>query len=178
MTSDKPTQQYLFEIGVYRLSLDAWLEERERERSQAVRRMTTQGATERSAEAAASWGVRYQCWEYNQIVGWIRLLWDGPGPVVKAYLWQVGVSAHRAQRRFDHRFRPFPFLSGNPSHKLFEEWFDRDTPDADIYRRLLAQLRRTTKPGGDVERMHVDLEAFETVGPHTGWAAAIGIGTG
>ena len=88
----------LFEIPVYRVSPDDWLEEVERFAAKAraayLRQVPVgQEPNPRSVEhfermllASNGYNVPY---EYNQVVGWVRVEWDGPGPFIKAYAYKI-----------------------------------------------------------------------------------------
>ncbi len=164
----------LFEIGVYRLSKACWLAERRdrraREEAAAEARWHLSPDEARHCVDASE---KYWGWEYNEIAAWLRLMWDGPGPMIKAYLWAVGVDARRPRKRLSWRSTRYPFLPGDPAHKVFEVPFAPASTDSEIYERLHTELERCDTElqfGG-----HVDLDAFRTTGPHVRWRAAIGL---
>lgn len=115
-------------------------------------------------------------WQYNEIVGWVRLRWDGPGPVVKGYLFPVatwGPGGLREKRHFRRGFKAFPFDYGDPTWKVLEEWFDASDSDADIYERLRDALLAITAEDRYLRRRHVDLRTFDAVAPHVRWRELI-----
>jgi hypothetical protein len=180
----------IFEIAVYRLAFDAWADDTDRRMTQRIeaslRRYRPEGepteSHRRTAQFFAEWTERPYGWDYNEIVAWIRLVHDGPGPVIKGYLFPVAVRDSqepfehlRPQRRFARGFHPFPFMDGDPTHKCLEEWFDDDASDADICRQLRSALLELTGPNGELPRRHVDLRAFDGLSPYISWRDLIGL---
>ena len=178
--------RWLFEIPVYRVSEDAWLDDA------AIRldawaagdlaRRAEHGLPKTegdrlNAQMWARWAERVYGWRYNEVIAWVALLWDGPGPVIKAYLWRVGkptLTAWEPRRRFRRGFHPFPFFGGI-SDKAFELWVSADDSDAAVYRRLRDKLAGIVAPGGDLPRRHIDLTSFDTIGPHVRWRHLLGL---
>jgi hypothetical protein len=118
-------------------------------------------------------------WDYNEIVGWVRLVWDGPGSVIKGYLWQVGetqLGHHRARRRIARGFKPYPFVFGEvANNKVVEVWAASSDSNADLFARLRDQLLRITGRGGELPGRHVDLRIFDSLGPRLPWRALVGL---
>ena len=175
-----------FEIAIYRIDEDSW----------------SRSATERIAEGTQNllvdWAgmgiesdsravervqriVRFQErpveWQYNEVIAWLRLVWDGPGPVIKAYVWQVGHARYDGSTTFRSRyqrgFKPYPFVGGDPLFKVFEDWFDAQHSNAEIYSQLRESLTDLVSAKGVFPRRFIDLQAFDSVGPHFDWRAAL-----
>ncbi len=124
------------------------------------------------ANSFARYVERPYGWQYNEIIGWVRLLWDGPGPVIKGYLWQVGkktLDGGEARHRYQRGFIPFPFVYGKPLYKVLEEWFDSTQTDLQVYEQLRAGLLRIVDRNGALPRRHIDPEVFDTLAPQVRW---------
>jgi hypothetical protein len=172
---------YIFEVAVYRVAPDAWAADTTRRveaREEAYLAAWFDYGKEPSANnrmranSIARYIERPYGWQYNEVIGWVRLLWDGPGPVIKGYLWQVGkktVEGGEARRRYQRGFIPFPFVYGEPIYKVVEEWFDASQTDSEIYEQLRAGLMRIVDRNGDLPGRHIDLRIFDAVAPYLRW---------
>jgi hypothetical protein len=132
--SDLPMHDCLFEVAVYRVSEDAWLADVAPRVEQWVEGHL-RGYPEEGREAerlhvtiVAQQHVRPHGWQYNEIVGWARLMRDG-ADVIKAYTWRV------QRDRIRQGFTPFPF-EGGVTWKVVEVWIDDRTANEEIYREL------------------------------------------
>jgi hypothetical protein len=125
------TTKVVFEVAIYRLSFEGWtkdvgerIDRRAEVRLAQYTRPIT--ASDRVQERiSAEQFERPNCWDYNEIIAWIRLVWDGPGPVIKGYMFALGSQgSYKFKERFRRGFVPHPFLDGSPNYKVLEEWFD------------------------------------------------------
>ena len=172
---------WLFEIPVYRVDFSTWAAHTQarvqRATSEFLAPSMERGRTptdfqRRRAVSVAEYTERPHGWYYNEVVGWIRLLWDGPYPVVKGYLWRVGkksIDGGRPRHRYQRGFIAFPFVGGYPTTKVLEEWFDAKDSDAQVFHRLRSALTAVTARGGELAGRHIDLSAFDFTGPHVRW---------
>ncbi|HSH61668.1 MAG TPA: hypothetical protein VK988_18875 [Acidimicrobiales bacterium] len=59
-----------------------------------MRRRSAEAVNSQSERLRANTWARYverpYGWQYNEVLAWVRLLWDGPGPVFKGYLCDDG----------------------------------------------------------------------------------------
>jgi hypothetical protein len=183
--------QPLFEIGVYRLSPDDWYAELESRITQREQEFTETAWPFLGRQPSAEEHDRFRCtanewargiervyggWQYNETVGWVRLYWDGPGPVVKGYLWHVGYKKVNSgpRRRFQRGFIPFPFIYGEAvNNKVLEEWFDDRQTDREIYKQLRQGLVQIVARDGELPGRHLDLSMFDAVGPTVRWQGLI-----
>jgi hypothetical protein len=164
--------RWMCEVAIYRLSEDAWADET---RSRVERRVEASlrnlGDSEDDRRRATIWAEQIERpypWEYNQIVGWVRLLWDGPGPVIKGYLSEVDLD--RVRRDFRGRYK-----LGYPIAKVIERWFEpSQDSNADIFQRLRTDLLDVPRECGMPRGRYVDLRAFDTIGPYLDWRALMG----
>jgi hypothetical protein len=177
----------MFEVPVYRVTPDAW----QKDATERIRRYAEADVQRRAdcglpvtdhdrlrADMWARYAERVYCWRYNEVIAWVGLLWDGPGPVIKAYLWQVGKPTPEAwepKRRYQRGFHPFPFFGGVPANRAFEVWAHRDDSDYAIYERLRDRLSDIVAARGDLPRRHIDLTAFDRIGPHVRWRRLVGL---
>jgi hypothetical protein len=116
---------WIFEIAVYRVSEDDWLDDIERcieHRKATLRR--DPDADEADLKHAESM-ERRPGWQYNEVVAWIRIKVDGD--MLKAYSWRV------PRQGFQRGFTPFPFEGGTES-TLFELWRDDFEDSSEVTR--------------------------------------------
>ena len=175
-------------MAIYRLSRQIWQTElegrigrREQEFTELYWPFTEQRPPTAEGQAqfrrtANAWarGVErvYGGWTYNEVVGWVHLYWNGPGPVVKGYLWQVGHKSvdSRPRRRFQRGFIPFPFIYGEAANnKVLEEWFNETQTDSAIYEQLRDALMQIVGSDGELPGRHLDLSIFDVVAPKIRW---------
>jgi hypothetical protein len=104
-------------------------------------------------------------WAYNQVMGWIEVEWNGPGPVIKATGFKVSVT--RIQRHFTRDYRWMP---GN----LIECWF-HDESSVEIAAAVREEIVALTKPGSTFAGRYVDLNAFDAVAPGLDWRRLLGL---
>lgn len=106
----------LFEIPVYRTSPAAWRDEVDEavQRFEQLSAHTDPSKKHEHALALAAIDRGYQSPAYNQVVAWLRLVRDEPGPVVKGYAYHV------SQRRIVRKFKPRVY---NWQGKVLEVWF-------------------------------------------------------
>ena len=153
---------WIFEIAVYRVSEDDWLDDIERriERHKATLRRDPD-ADEADLKHAESM-ERRPGWQYNEVVAWIRIKVDGD--MLKAYSWRV------PRQRFQRGFTPFPFEGGMES-KLFELWRDDFEDSSEVYARLRSELVVLIDRGHTHAGRHLDLRVFDAIGPYIDWLA-------
>jgi hypothetical protein len=154
--------RWIFEIAVYRVSEDDWLDDIERRiehRKATLRR--DPDADEADLKHAESM-ERRPGWQYNEVVAWIRIKVDGD--MLKAYSWRV------PRQRFQRGFTPFPFEGGMES-KLFELWRDDFEDSSEVYARLRSELVVLIDRGHTHAGRHLDLRVFDAIGPHIDWRA-------
>lgn len=166
---------HLFDIPVYRVSYDEWAAEVERYRAKvepAARRFYPEGPEEsrrRYVDMITNHNYTHGLpWEFNEVIAWVRLEWDGPAPVVKGYAYRL--PQERIRRGFERSYK-FEY------EKVIECWFQAgDEPDeiADVIR---TDLKEMTKPGrySHFPGRHVDLAAFDAIAPHIDWPRLIGL---
>lgn len=177
-----------FELAVYRVSPEAWFEDTSQRLSRRTEVMLLP-KIEKGMEIheddriwADTWSRRAEKvygWDYNEVIGWIRVLWDGPGPVVKAYAWEVGHvgdAQHdwKRRRRYQRGFTPFPFFGGVPIFKVGETWLDDRQSDEEIYQEIRACLCAVVAKDGAFPKRHLDLRIFDNVAPFMRWRELVG----
>jgi hypothetical protein len=177
----------LFEIAIYRIDQESWsrtAQERIEISVQATLDSWSRSGIEpdadarKRAERMARFAERPVEWEYNEIISWVRLVWDGPGPVIKGYAWQVGHSGYDGsfapRKRYQRGFKPHPFVGGDPFMKVIENWFNDDLSNHEIYDRLRGSLiELVALKGGDFPGRFIDLQSFDTLGPYIDWRTLI-----
>ena len=98
-------------------------------------------------------------WNFNQIVGWIRLYIEGSH--VGGHLWWV--DAKRLRRNMSNR----TFYLTTPSNILATHFRAGDDSDK-IYRETLADIQRLSKET-PLNGHYVDIETFRNIGPFINW---------
>jgi hypothetical protein len=174
----------IFEIAIYRLDPDAWEAESDALVSDYESRYLAplaEGDVEPSEDdrrRAHSLAVGLKSprgWQYNDLIGWVRLRADSSGPVIKAYLWKVGNKNDEPRRAYRRGFTAFPFLDGGPGSKVFDEWIDDRRDDREIYDDLRSSLKWVVSASGPLRRRYIDLRIFDVVGPHIEWRRLLGL---
>lgn len=175
----------IFEVAIYRVAPATWSADAE-ERVKAYEDWLLTDLEK--AGVPADDGQRFRArqfaeyverpyrWDYNEIIAWVRIIWDGPGPVIKAYLSQVGKKSllgGRTRRHYQRGFIAYPFVHGEPVSKTFETWLSDDMTDFDIYSRIRALLCGVTDRRGDLPGRHIDLRVFDAIGPHIQWRRVV-----
>lgn len=154
--------QLLFEIPVYRMSHAAWHSE-VNESIQRFEQLSSHTDPIKRHEHALRLAVLdrgYQSPTYNQVVAWLRLVWDGPGPVVKGYAYRV------SQQRIVRNFKPRRF---NWHGKVLEAWFTNDDTSKEIAAEIRKSIVDTSSKGNIFHRRFIDLEAFDSIASHLDW---------
>lgn len=163
----------LFEIPIYRTSVDEYIKEIQSEKDAYMKRVAEQWAyyerpgTDPSVRAEHFKRMEYafyegwRTWEYNQAIGWIRLLghWD----VIKAEYY----FAREKKIVQKPRHRSFEWRG-----KTLEVWLSPRASSREIYDLVLADLKalRRERP---FKGRFIDLDAFESIGPHVDWKNAV-----
>lgn len=180
-----PRDVFVFDVPVYRVAPEAWEADalkrvRAKEVALAVQLFDGREPAEEERARTSTW-ARYAeypyGWRYNEVVGSVRLLSDGPGPVVKGYLWRVGKKTFGGWKplaRYQRGFKPFPFFGGE-AYKVLEVWASDGDKDEEIYDRLRGQLVAVVLPEGELPRRHIDLSVFDVIGPLVRWRQLLGL---
>jgi hypothetical protein len=163
--------QWIFEVAIYRVSEDAWLDDVARRVNRRVDAELNRWPEDQRdqqrlrASITAQRIERPYGWEHNEVVAWIRIKAD-PN-VIKAYAWRV------QQERFRRGFTPFPFEGDVASSKVFEIWVDQTDSNLDIYTRLREELTALTGPTRAFAGHHLDLRVFDAIGRHVNWRVVL-----
>jgi hypothetical protein len=159
-----------FEVGFYRLSPKAAVEERQALVEPGLAAYRKDWIRERGVEPPResianqdhhlrrSLGID-RPYEYNEIFGWLRLVAERPA--VKGYGWRI---ARRRPRRESPRI--FDYIG-----KLFEVRFFED----EIGQTLRDRIASLADPGEAFAGWHPDLDAFDAVAPLVDWVGLLGV---
>ena len=163
--------ELLFEIPVYRVSLDAYHDEYRALVDEAIEELA--GSWEWAQRSPGDLRDYVERWArplhgrpywYNQMIGVIRLYQDGGS--IKAEFWgqpQRGFRRDFRHKGYMHRGRVFEYHSGPVAVSSIQ-----------IYQELLDRLLGLTSPGNRFARRHVDLNSFKRVGPEINWLKVLG----
>jgi hypothetical protein len=150
----------LFQIPVYRLSIDDWMDgERKLEDPYVEGESDLRG--EVKARLLAQQITRRQPWDYNEVIGWIEIA--GFHDVIKAYF-----SMRQGKRMNRHSSQPFGI-----SHKLTELWLSNDQTDELITSELRKDLARAVKSVSRLKRSNIDFRAYDRIAPWLNWRQAL-----
>jgi hypothetical protein len=163
----------LFEVPVYRTSHDDYIKELQAAKAAYMDRVAEgwayyerPGTDPRLKEdhfkrMEYAFHDSWRSWHYNQAIGWIQLLgrWD----VIKGeyhFAREKKIVQHPRHRSFEWR------------GKTLELWLPHKASSREIYELLLEELMdlRKERP---FKRRHIDLEAFQSVGPYIDWRNAV-----
>jgi hypothetical protein len=166
----------IFDIPVYRTTKAAWDKEWEARRAKleaAYKRNRPEGHKDdmRGFASFASLNDRATGYDiprkFNQVAAWVRLIWNGPGPVIKGY-------AYRRRAERIQRMTTAPFDEGLYSNdKVVECWFFDDQSSEEMAAELRADLvamGREQFPRG----RSVDLTIFDNLAPYIDWRSLVG----
>lgn len=160
----------LFEVPIYRVSPAGWHTEVEgtiekyRQQSIYTEPQKRDEYAYRMAELERGYGPA----TYNQVIAWVRVVWDGPGPVIKFYLYRV------KQKRIMRNFKPERY---EWQGKTAELWFTPDQSSSEIAAEVRAELEKLTDKGADFAGRCVDMEAFDAIAPNLDWQRLLQLGT-
>lgn len=164
-------EEHFFEVPYYRVSAERWLDDLDRKMSSEAQRLGWLPLTEDRRSRLDHWarqmlysGLGY---DYNQVVGWVRIGRETLGaPVVKGDAFRVILK--RVQTNFIPRYEWI--------QKVVEtRHFYRNDSSADVAAEIRKDLMVLTKRGEVFAGRHVDLEAFDTLAPYVDWRALVGL---
>jgi len=176
----------LFELAIYRVDPESWTQDAEtrielkrqeyRNSFPQLGKIADTRATE-IANRVIRFNERPVEWEYNEVIGWLRVIWAGPGPVIKGYVWQVGHprfdDSIAFRRRYQRGFKPYPFVGGYPICKALEDDFYDDQSNQEIFSQLRETILNIVGSQGWFPNRYIDLHSFDSVGPHLNWHAIL-----
>jgi hypothetical protein len=156
---------YIFEIPVYRCTKDSYYADmKEGEARYMDDLFESKGVPrERDPEAYRIYKEHFMTrfggpWDFNQIVGWIRLYAEGSH--VGGHLWWV--KERRLQRKMWKTF----YLSSYSD--ILATYFTLNDDSDGILRETLAQLEGRARET-PLKGRHVDLSTFCRIGPFINW---------
>ena len=157
---DNDDDRLLFQIPVYRLSFDDWVEA-ENELAQPYIIAQSKIRPLEQARSLASHLIQWQEWEYNEVLGWIEVV--GFHDVIKFYL----------HFRKGERFHRHPTSHFERLYKMAEVWIEGMT-NTTIARELRESIVEEWKTDPRIKRRHVDLRAFDKLSAHVDWRSMLG----
>jgi hypothetical protein len=161
----------VFEIAAYRVSPAEWDREHDKARSKFSEML---GGEPREGRSQKAWGERLGrlleeehnrvgCFAYGQVIGWIRVLHDGPGAVLKGYVYAL------PQSRFVRRFQQGRFHNAGKEFELWisDEMLAEGAPE--IVPALREEIVATATRGRVFAGRYLDMAAFDAVAPNVNW---------
>jgi hypothetical protein len=107
------------------------------------------------------WKTYGGAWDFNEIVGWIRLYFCGDQ--VRGEWWRIE-SMNRKSRKKQFEYRDHKFV--------YEELMDRNISSEAIYKHILDYLERS-KADDRLKKHFLDTSVFERIGPFVNWKALL-----
>lgn len=164
-------REVLFEIPVYRVDPETWQAEVDAWVGKAMQGFD-RAYPESSQQSRRDTEIRaYRTFTsdlteiYNDVMGWVRVEWDGPGPVVKGYGYRVHQKSIR--RGFEQRYEYHD--------KILECWFHAGQTSEEMAGELRQDLVDLTRRGEMFAGRHIDLDAFDSLAPYVDWPRLIGL---
>jgi hypothetical protein len=157
---DEGDNRLLFQIPIYRLTLDDWVE-KESELAEPHVRAQSEIRPIEEARSIASYLIGWQEWDYNEVLGWIEVV--GFHDVIKVYV----------HFRKGERFHRHPTSHFERLYKMTEVWVEGLTNGeiaSDVRDSILEEMNSDPR----VKRRHVDLRAFDKISAHLDWRAMLG----
>ena len=157
----------VFEIAVYRVTPERWHEELGQLDQQAhaaldphrdyLPQASYQNHFIRLQDTLRSQAGHFP---YGQAIGWLRLIHDGPGPVIKGYGYKL------PQSRIYKRFHQTHFRE---TGKEIEVSLSPSEPSREFVKQLRAAIISTTCRRRVFHRRWLDMSAFDKTAPHVDW---------
>jgi hypothetical protein len=153
---------YLFEIPIHAWTFDDHLRMLEEVRKKWAESSAAGDDPERYARIGLS--IHGYPWEYNEVVGWLRLMADGW--YIKVYLWWT------REKRIARRLRRTPTVRRFEYFGKVAEIQSEYMSNEDIYEALREDLVRQQSEW-PIRRSHVDLGRFDALAPYVDWRGAL-----
>jgi hypothetical protein len=157
---DEDEDRLLFQIPVYRLSVDDWADDEEKRAEPYVTEMSKIRPVEQARSLAAHL-INSQEWEYNEVLGWIEVI--GFHDVIKVYL----------HFRKGERFHRHPTSHFERLYKMTEVWIEGMT-NSKIARELRESIVEEWKTDPRLKRRELDMRAFDKISPYLDWRSMLG----
>jgi hypothetical protein len=161
----------LFEVPVYRVSPDKWQEEQDEGAEELLWEWEEAAINTPDLDVRARWLYRNELgpYEFNQVVAYLQLVWDGPGAVVKGYLSAVD------QRQFTRNFRrtkPFRWVG-----KVLELQFFPTQESSEIATIVVSAVEGLTDTEPNLKRRFIDSAPLRAVANAVDWRHVLGLAT-
>lgn len=159
----------LFEVPVYRVSPDRWREEQDEGGEELLWEWEEAAISAPDLDVRARWLYRNEQgpYEFNQVVAYLQLVWDGPGPVVKGIVYAVD------QRQFTrnfHRTKPFRWV-----REVLALQFLPTQSSSEIAGNLISAVEGLTETEPDFKRRFIDSAPLRTVANAVDWRQVLGL---
>lgn len=168
-----PAAIYLFEIPVYRCDPDSYYQDYEERRGQTIRQWLSVRPFDSEIERAkkikekeADYDFAYhRAWNYNEVIGWIRVF--NAGGHIKGELWFVNKRVSRTLRNKIYIQYGNAFECGvsqyDPGSITNEEFFDH----------LMLCMQEQIAEDHLLSKYFIDYEAFANTGRYFDWKKLI-----
>ncbi len=157
-----PTEQHFFEIPIYRTSQERFNQECGSNLKRHLEKLQLSAfACEPTPEILLPaqqrfWETYGGPWQYNQVIGWIRLY--VLGSQIRGDLWKM--TGKRLQRKSRNQI--------NRVGKIFEIDFTPDESSEEIHAKIEAELKQVQN-GCAKKKQVLDLQCFRTIATCVDW---------
>jgi hypothetical protein len=163
-----PPEQYFFDVPIYRCSLDQHTETMKKQEKHAQAYLAAMSFGDEASrtkcynQERARWNkYHWYCWQFNEIVGWIRLYVLMGGQI-------RGDEFYCSAKRIVARSRaPIQFRG-----KAFEIYVHREDPNEAIYNKILAALKDMQREP-QFKKRFIDTSNLEYLGCFIDWKALL-----
>jgi hypothetical protein len=161
--------QYIFDIPIYRKSINDFYNEIDAEFAEHVQWMISSDPNQRPLNKETKTRVKDSIvrksggpWQFNQIIGWLRLIAEGNK--IGGHIWWI--DAKRINRRMRNKILYLKTYSD-----VLQVFFPKDS-STEIFNKLLERLTAMTKES-KYKKRYIDLDVFCRVGPFIDWRALL-----
>lgn len=153
----------LLDIPIYRSTEDVHYDWVEKQTQPYVDAALKRGEGEDDARRMAQRILGPHPWDFNQVVGWVRIIQDGDS--IKGYLYWT--TAERISPRRDcHRYQE--------KWKVLELW-TADEPNEAIAAQLIEEIDVVERED-PIKGRYMDRRVFDLLCPNIDWRTVLGIG--
>jgi hypothetical protein len=159
---------FFFDLPVYRLEkdkyysqMDKWIKTKLGATGNPIQEEIIKKYPEEKIRIGDNYRKIYGgAWEYNEIIGFIRLhFW---GTQIRGEYWQ-----HKAIKMMRTRRKQYEYVT----HKLaVENNLPLIKPNREIYNKIMEYIHRCKK---ELKNRYIDISIFETIGPYINWRKLI-----
>lgn len=155
------TEPFFFEVPIYRCDPHKYEEEETMKRNKYFDQYYHEESISKSELSDIFMRIMWQPWEYNEVIGWIRLYIFGTQIRGEYYfITSKNIRQGLKNKRFEYY------------GKAFEYSIYDDMPNSEIHQGIIDDLeeQQNEKP---LKNRHLDLRAFNTIAKFIDWKSLV-----